>query len=146
MVLKRRCHPSSILLVLGSSAIVRSNTHAKKKNNKGATFRLKSLIFFRRNVVPDRVFRPIVVLDEVSIRRNGFRRNVVHPKKPTYLKKVTDLDRIFFLPKSVTLFCNDFLTLTQTQNVFVWQERGILLLRCLSICLSVSFRICFLTY
>ena len=24
--------------------------------------------------------RPIFVLDEVSIRRNGFRRNVVHPK------------------------------------------------------------------
>ena len=37
----------------------------------------------------------------------------------------------FFLPKSLTLFFNDFLTLTQTQNVFVWQERGILLLRCL---------------
>ena len=49
----------------------------KTKNNKGTTLRLKSLSFFRRNVVPDWLFRPIVVLDEVSIRRNGFRRNVV---------------------------------------------------------------------
>ena len=47
------------------------------------------------------------------------------------------MDRFFFLPKSLTLFFNDFLTLTQMQNVFVWQERGILLLHCLSICLSV---------
>ena len=42
----------------------------KAKNNKGATLRLKSLSFFRRNVVPDWLFRPIVVLDEVSIGRN----------------------------------------------------------------------------
>ena len=48
------------------------------KNNTGATIRLKSLIFFRRNVVPDPFFRPIVVLGELSIRRNGFRRNVVN--------------------------------------------------------------------
>ena len=32
-------------------------------------------------VVPEPFFRPIVVLDELSIRRNGFRRNVVHPNK-----------------------------------------------------------------
>ena len=54
------------------------------KNNTGATIRLKSLIFFRRNVVPDPFLRPIVVLDELSIRRNGFRRNVVHPPKTTF--------------------------------------------------------------
>ena len=51
----------------------------RTKNDKGATFRLKSLIFFRRYVIPDRFFTPIVVVDEVSIRRNGFRRNGVHP-------------------------------------------------------------------
>ena len=43
----------------------------KTKNNRGATLRLKSLSFFRRNIVPD-------VLDELSIGRNEFRRNVVH--------------------------------------------------------------------
>ena len=50
------------------------------KNNTGATIHLKSLIFFRPNVIPNPFFRPIVVLDELSIRRIGFRRNVVHPK------------------------------------------------------------------
>ena len=50
----------------------------KTKNNRGATLRLKSLSFFRRNVVPDWLFRPIVVLDEMSIGRNEFRRNVAH--------------------------------------------------------------------
>ena len=39
----------------------------KTKNNKDATFCLKSVIFLRRNVVPDRFFRPTVVLDEVSV-------------------------------------------------------------------------------
>ena len=33
------------------------------------------------------VFRPIVVLDEVSIRRNGFRRNDVHPSNQIFVSQ-----------------------------------------------------------
>ena len=39
----------------------------RDENYKGATFRQKYFFFFRRNVIQDRFFRPIVVLDEVSI-------------------------------------------------------------------------------
>ena len=66
-----------------------SNNHLKKKIwlviKSGAwhtacdSLSRSVLNFFRRNVVPDPFFRPIVVLDELSIRRNGFRRNVLHP-------------------------------------------------------------------
>ena len=48
------------------------------KNDTGATIRLKYL-FFLDVMSYQTFFRPIVVLDELSIRRNGFRRNVVHP-------------------------------------------------------------------
>ena len=57
------------------------------------TFGRKTMTWqFRPNVVPDCIFRPNVVLgemshgpkvvcDELSYRRNGFRRIVVHPSK-----------------------------------------------------------------
>ena len=44
----------------------------KMKDKKGETFRLKSLSFSRPNVIPD------WFLDQLSIRQNGLRRNVVH--------------------------------------------------------------------
>ena len=50
----------------------------KTKNNRSATLRLKSLSFFRRDVVLDWLFRPILVLGEVSIGRNKLRRNVIY--------------------------------------------------------------------
>ena len=61
------------------------NKKKNQKSNKGATLRLNSLSLFSSKFRYILVFRTIIVLDEVSIRRNGFDEMSCTPRDEVYI-------------------------------------------------------------